>query len=314
MAVCRGTVHAVASSLRSIARAQAGVFSRVQARRCGVADGDISRRKFDGEWLEVQAGVLTFAGTPLSDRLYAWAAVLAVGPPVALGGLWAARFLGLDRAPEVEVERPHLVIPIARRCERLWNVDLERSRLPLVIRHVDRLPVLSPERALRQLAATQPLSRVRDMAHHGIRRRTMTLTGMTAELGRGRHGAARLRQVLEEVAPGYQVVWEGRLHAALMARGLDLTPQLSVNVASGIRYLDLGNGLLRFGVEVDGLIAHLDRFAADRRRDRELQQAGWLIIHVAVSELAEDIAAVADEIAAAYRRRRAELCTSNRAG
>ena len=140
----------------------------------------------------------------------------------------------------------------------------------------------------------------------------MTLTGMAAELGRGRHGAARLRQVLMEVAPGYQVVWEGRLHAALAARGVDLVPQLAVSVSTGTLYLDLGNRELRFGVEVDGLVAHLDRFASDRQRDRELFRAGWLIIHVAVSELAEDLEAVADEIAAAYARRRAELCTADR--
>ena len=265
-----------------------------------------------GEWLEIQPDVLVFAGTPLTDRLHAWAAVLAVAPPVALGGLWAARLLRLDRAPEVDVERPHLVIPISRRVERVRNVDLERSRLPLVIRHVGRLPVLSPERALRQLAATQPLSRVRDMVHHGIRRRTMTFSGLTAELGRGRHGAARLRAVLAEAAPGYQVVWEGRLHAALRALGVEVSPQVPVAVAGGTRYVDLGNASLRFGVEVDGLVAHLDRFADDRRRDRQLLQAGWLIIHIAVSELVENLDAVAREVAAAYARRIAELCTAIR--
>jgi len=140
----------------------------------------------------------------------------------------------------------------------------------------------------------------------------MTLTGMAAELGRGRHGAGKLRAVLEEVAPGYQVVWEGRLHAALRELGLELDPQAPVRVANGTRYVDLGNAALRFGVEVDGLIAHLDRFADDRRRDRELLQAGWLIIHVAVSELVENLDAVAADVAAAYFRRLAELCTANR--
>ena len=300
------------STLRSIARSQGGVFTCDQAIRCGVLAGDIARRRLEGEWLEVQPDVLAFAGTPLTEQLFAWAGVLAVGPPVALGGLWAARFLKLDRAPEVDMRRPRLVIPISRRCERVHDVDLERSRLPLAIRTVDRLPVLAPERALRQLAASQPLGRVRDMAHHALRRRTMTLTGMAAELGRGRHGAGKLRAVLEEVAPGYQVVWEGRLHSALRELGLELDPQAPVRVANGTRYVDLGNAALRFGVEVDGLIAHLDRFADDRRRDRELLQAGWLIIHVAVSELVENLDAVAGDVAAAYFRRLAELCTANR--
>jgi very-short-patch-repair endonuclease len=302
------------AALRTIARRQAGAFSRTQVLRTGVSSHELHLLLVHGEWLEVQPDVYACAGTPETAELHAWAAVLAVGPPVALGGIWAARTLRLDRAPEVDIRRPHLVVPISRRTDRLRGVDPERSRLPMKIRYVGGMPVLAPERALRQLAAIQPHGRVRDMTHHALRRRTITLTGLTAELGRGRPGAARLRSVLEEVAPGFQVVWEGRLHSALSARGLALVPQLPVPLPSGTKYLDLGDPRLRFGVEVDGLGAHLDRFAADRQRDRELHRAGWLVVHVAVSELADDLAGAAEDVAASYHRRAAELCTAIRTG
>jgi very-short-patch-repair endonuclease len=300
------------SLLRTIARRQGGAFSHAQALACGLGEPDITHGLFSGEWVAIHREVYAAASTPQGLALRAWAAVLAVGSPVALGGLWAAWAMRLDRAPEIVDQRPRVVVPKGRKCDRLIAVRAEQSRMDLPVRFVDGLPVLSPERVLRQLAADQPYARVRDMVQHALRRRTVTFNGLARELGRGRHGAARLRGILSEVAPGFQVVWEGRLYDALLARGVRLTSQLRVEVATGLVYLDLGDQTLRFGVEVDGLVAHLDRFAADRRRDRALHLAGWLVVHVAVSELVEDLDAAADEIAAAYHRRRLELSAPSR--
>src|SRR3954452_4648859 len=106
------------------------------------------------------------------------------------------------------------------------------------------------------------------MVTPALLRRIVAFSVLSTQLGRGWPGAASLRDVLLEVAPGYQVVWEGVLHRALDAAGLFLEPQVRVPLSDGKDVvLDLGSRRLRFGVEVDGLVSHLERFASDRQRD-----------------------------------------------
>jgi hypothetical protein len=170
------------------------------------------------------------------------------------------------------------------------------------------LPVTPPALTLRELGAVLPRDWVRDMTQHALRRRLVTFSSLARELGRGLAGAAVLRNVLEEVAPGYQVVWEGRLHAALVAAGVPVEPQVEVLLADGSRaFLDLGDRRLRLGVEVDGLVSHLDRFAADRRRDRLLMMAGWLVVHVAAVEVADDLPRVVQHVVRLADERRRTL-------
>src|SRR3954451_25495557 len=134
-------------------------------------------------------------------------------------------------------------------------------------------------------------------------RREVTLHELIAELGRGLSGAARLRDVLEEVAPGYQVMWERRLHRALLKSGRRLKPQTKVVAPDGrTAYLDLGDEALRFGVEIDGFLNHMARFAADRRRARMLAvELDWTIAPYAVTELATSMDRVVAEILAFAR-------------
>jgi very-short-patch-repair endonuclease len=87
-----------------------------------------------------------------------------------------------------------------------------------------------------------------------------------------------------------------------------MAPQVEVALpGGGLAILDLGSRELRLGVEVDGLVNHLDRFAADRKRDRLLNLAGWLIVHVAASEVSTDLHGVVRHVVEIARRRAAEL-------
>src|SRR3954451_6628208 len=134
-------------------------------------------------------------------------------------------------------------------------------------------------------------------------RREVTLHELIAQLGRGLSGAARLRDVLEEVAPGYQVMWERRLHRALLKAGVRLKPQTKVVAPDGrTAYLDLGDEELRFGVEVDGFLNHMARFAADRKRTRLLAvELDWTIAQYAVEELAVSMERAVAEIVSYVR-------------
>lgn len=170
------------------------------------------------------------------------------------------------------------------------------------------LPVTPAALTLRELGMVIPRDWVRDMVQHALRRRRVTFSGLSTQLGRGRPGAAALREVLLEVAPGFQVLWEGILHRALGDAGLLMSPQVEVALpGGGLAVLDLALRELRLGVEIDGLVSHLDRFSQDRHRDRELQRAGWLILHFAVDEVRDNLPGVVREILHAVSARTLEL-------
>jgi very-short-patch-repair endonuclease len=274
---------------------------------------DVQRRLLDGDWVEVQPDVFACAGTPLTHAAHCWAGVLTVGPPVALGRRSAAMLLRLDRAPVPPDEEPDLVVPENRDGYRLRAPARLRRMRPsrFNIVYAQGLPVTPAPLALRELGMVIPRDWLRDMASHALRRRIVTFSGLSTQLGRGWPGAASLRDVLREVAPGYQVVWEGVLHRALTAAGLLLEPQVPVPLDDGREaLLDLGSKRLRFGVEVDGLASHLDRFAGDLRRDRALRRAGWHIEHVAVPELTDDLDGVVRDVLVAATLRAHQLGTT----
>lgn len=277
--------------------------------RCGMSRREVDARLLSGDWLVVQPDVFACAGTPLTHAAQAWAAVLAVRPPVALARRSAAAFLGLDRAP-VPDEAPELVVPRPRRDDQLRAPARVRRMVPRVfgITSVRGMPVTTAALTLRELGPVLPRDWVRDMVQHALRRRRVTFSALAGQLGRGLPGAAALRDVLEEVAPGYQVVWEGVLHRALAAAGVHLEPQVQVQLpGGGSAFVDLGCRRRRFAVEVDGLVSHLDRFTQDRQRGRQLVLAGWVVVHVSVAELTGDLDRVVREIAAAYHARSTEL-------
>src|SRR3954470_5837992 len=165
------------------------------------------------------------------------------------------------------------------------------------------LPLTPPAVTVRDVAADLRHAEVRDVVQHALRRRRMSFEQLTATLGRGIRGSAALRAVLEEIGPGYQVKWERMLHRALLGRGVRMEPQTKVVAPDGrTAYLDLGIEALRFGVEIDGFLNHMARFAADRRRTRLLAvELEWTIAQYAVEELAASMDRVVAEIVA-YER------------
>jgi very-short-patch-repair endonuclease len=285
--------------LRRLAHRQAGCFTKRQARRLGVTAEEMEQQLLTGEWLEVMRDVLICAGTPITDRLKAWTAVLAVGQPVALAGRSAGQAWAVDQAPLSD--RPQLVVPNDRDPRDLPGLEIRRV-VPAswAVQWHHGLPVTPVAMTIRDIAADSPRAVVRDVVQHALRRRRTSLHELMATLGRGLAGSARLRQVLEEVSPGYQVHWERRLHRALLRRGIRMTPQMKVVAPDGrTAYLDLGIEDLRFGVEIDGFLNHMARFAADRRRARMLAlEMGWTVAPYAVEEIQTRLDAVADEVAA----------------
>lgn len=293
-------------ALARIARRQGGVFTRRQALQSGMSAPDIHRRVLSGEWIHVMNDVHMAATTPVTPSTQAWTGVLAIGQPVALCGRFAAAFVGLERSPAYVT--PEFAVPDNRFRRELPGVMLHRvKRQRWETIWLEGLPLVPVPVMIRQVAAGCSHDVARDVVHHALRRRQVTQDRLLGQLGRGLDGAAALRKILEEVAPGYQVMWERRLHRALLKAGVRLKPQTRVVSPDGrVAYLDLGDEALRFGVEIDGFLNHMARFAADRQRSRVLAvEVGWTIAPYAVAEVASDMAGVVAEIASYVRTLRA---------
>jgi len=221
---------------------------------------------------------------------------------------FAAASVGLERAPAY-VE-PEFAIPVNRMWREFDGIVVHRVRPHLwAVERRYGLPVPPTTTIIRQVAATTHERIALEIVEHALRRRQVTVEQLAQQLGRGRHGAATLRHVLELVAPGYQAMWERRLHRAVLRLGVRLKSQTEVVAPDGRKaFLDLGEEAIKFGVEVDGFLNHMGRFAADRRRTRLLaMELKWTIAPYAVEELAADLDAAAREIVAYVRRLRREI-------
>jgi very-short-patch-repair endonuclease len=288
--------------LRRVARRQGGCFTKRQARQLGMSDAEIQRRLDSGDWRIVMGDVIVVTAAPVTDEMMAWTAVLTIGRPVALAGKFAGAWLKLDACPSWQ--RPALVIPHSRGKLTRPGVDIYRARGTWQVIECHGLPVTPIPVVIRDLAVDCPTGTLRDVVQHALRRRRTSFDALAATLGRGIPGAAALRSVLEEVGPGYQSVWERRLHLALRRAGVDMQPQVKVDAEDGrCAFLDLGIRRLKYGVEVDGFLSHMARFAGDRRRARMLaKELEWTVDAFAVSEIADDMAAVVREIATTVTR------------
>jgi hypothetical protein len=265
-------------------------------RQLGISPHALQRHIVDGLWLPVMGDVLIVAGAPVTEGMKSWTAVLAAGGDVALAARTAGREFGLEQVPEPP--EPQIVIPNTRDLE-LPGVDIHRvvpARWHVVWRR--GLPLTPIPLTIRDIAADVHRDQLRDVVQHALRRRQVSVDSLMGTLGRGRPGAAPLREILEEVAPGFQVKWERMVHRAVAARGIRLKPQAKVVAPDGrTAFIDLGIEELRYGVEIDGFLNHMARFAKDRVRARMLAtECEWTIAPYAVEEVVTDLAAVADDI------------------
>jgi very-short-patch-repair endonuclease len=268
----------------------------------GISSHDVERYIVDGLWLPVMGDVLIVAGAPVTERMKSWTAVLAAGGDVALAAQTAGREFGLERVPEPA--KPQIVIPNNRDLE-LPDIDIHRvvpARWQVIWRR--GLPLTPTALTIRDIGADVRRDVLRDVVQHALRRRQVGFDALMRTLGRGRPGSALLRAVLEEVGPGFQVKWERMVYRAVAARGVRLKPQARVVAPDGREaFIDLGIEELRFGVEIDGFLNHMARFAGDRRRARMLAfECDWTIAPFATEEIAKDLAGVADEIVRHVRR------------
>jgi very-short-patch-repair endonuclease len=174
---------------------------------------------------------------------------------------------------------------------------------------VDGIPCTSPSRTLVDLAAVLGDDSLRRAFERAATMRQLDLAAIEAVLGRGRRrGAKRLRTILEEWRPAAELARESKLRSPFEARLLPLLaaeqvplPEINapVRVASRTLEVDLLWPDQRLVVEADSQRHHgiAVAFERDRKRDRELLDAGYTVIRVTWRQAERE----APEVAASIR-------------
>ena len=190
--------------LAGVAVAQAGAFTRAQARGAGFTAAQIERRARSGSWVRVLPGVFHHATTPASPDLAQWAAVLWAGPDCALSHTSAA---AVWRLVPVGSDRPELIVPRTRaprargvlvhRVARIADADVLELR---------GLPVTAPVRTVIDLAGVLGERELAAVVERARSRGLLTIGAVRARLheigSAGRPGAARLRALLSTFGSG----------------------------------------------------------------------------------------------------------------
>lgn len=204
-------------------------------------------------------------------------------------------------------ERPtELVVAVRQGGELAAKAPLTVRRLADAVLAGSRtrhgIRVVALEVAVIQVATTLDDERTVELVEELVRSRRTTLVRLRARCRRGFAGSARVRRACDLLTGGSMDRDVRRLHQALRARGVTglVTEFRFVNKDGASAYADLFDVETRTAIEVDGRLTHTTReqFRADRRRDRWLRKEhGITTLRVDVSEIRDDLDALADELA-----------------
>lgn len=293
------TDEAVDRVLARIAAGQHGLVTRRQALTAGVGAGAIRDRLRRGALHPEHRGVY-LVGHPVRPPLAReHAAVLACGPRVLVAGrssaaLWRLPVPG-DLGDLVEVlavgrqvrSRPRIEV---RRTERLAAAD---------VRRIEGIPVTSPARTIVDLAGRVTPDALERLVHEAQVLRLASPHAATAALERAGAvaGGLALRAVLETGTRGVtRSEAESALRRLVSSAGL---PRPVLNARLGKYVVDALWAEARLVVEVDGFRFHGTRraFERDRRRDVDLQAAGYRVVRLTWRQLQREPVAVAARLA-----------------
>ncbi len=300
--------------LLAIAATQYGVFTRMQARRCGMSDRQLQYRARNGPLEQVARHVYRVRGSELTwhQRLLV---VCFVGGEKCLASHRAAAELHRFDA----VHRGLIEVTVPRGTRRL-NVDaIVHESLDLAsddYMRVGPIPVTSPARTLIDLGAVAEWERVEE-AFDGAERDELTerarVVKRHAQVRRqGRNGVGPMAVVLQSrvLVPPKSVI-ERRFARLLENAGLPIPNfQHEVALPTGRRaYIDAAYPALLLGWELDGHGAHATRRqrAADNTRAGALADLGWDLRRFTYEQVMDGGGAVLRGVRAALRVRSCEV-------
>jgi hypothetical protein len=286
-----------------IAAEQHGLITLAQAGDAGISEGQVRRRLRTGEWRRLHRGVFAVAGTPAVWEQKVLGAVMVAGPGAVASHLCAA---ALHEFPDSVRDQPEVT---ARPGTNPKVRGLRIHRPALLpdhdIRNVGRVPVTSFARTLVDCTGRLSLGQIARALDAGLVRRQVTVWSVERSLlplgqAPGRHPSKLWTLLAERGSDASKAESrpEIRMARVLVAGGLP-KPVLQhwVRVGGENFRLDFAYPDAKVAIEYDGWDAHRSRgaFDADRRRDRSLQLAGWVVLRVtsqtADAEIVQTVAA-----------------------
>jgi very-short-patch-repair endonuclease len=269
------------ATIAELATAQQGVISRAQLLAAGMSAAAIGRRVAGGRLLRLHPGIYAVGHRALRPEGILLAAAMAGGPGAVLSHRSAAAEWGLRPSAAARVD---ITVPGDRgRSSPALSVHQGRLAPEDVTRH-DGIPITTPARTLLDLAEVVSREQLDRAVDRALELRLYDQRALDAVIARspGRRGLRPLRATLAALDPGRAATrseLERRMLALLDAHGLEC-PQ--VNARLGPYEVDLLWSRRRLVAELDGRAFHSSprAFEADRRRDAELQAAGYRVVRL----------------------------------
>lgn len=282
--------EALDRAIGELAVRQHCVATRRQLLALGMSPDAIDNRLRDCRLRPLYRGVYLVGPVP-PPHARAMAAALACGDRAVLSHRSAAHLWGLLPYPAHE-RTPHVTIPDPnadpRRGIRLHRVSHIGGR-EVTRRH--RIPVVTPARALLDLAAIVDERELERAFAEALARRRVTRAAVEAVLVRNgrRAGTGALRTLMRADDPPPFTRSEAEERLLRLIRGSAL-PRPVVNARLGPYEADFLWREQRLIVEVDGFQFHSSRqaFESDRRRDAELQARGYRVMRVTWRQILTD--------------------------
>jgi hypothetical protein len=241
---------------------QHGIVAEVMARKLGMAERTVQRRKRNGIFVADQPGVLRHRSTPLTWHGQVMAAVLSTGGVAShrtAASLW-----------RVDGFRPSIVevtVADGTSTRRQGVVVHESTQLELAeVREVQGIPTTGPERLLIDIGLLVSAKRLNDAVDDLVRRSQVTWDSLMAafvcQARRGRNGIGPMRELLDSRCGATVALsaWGRQVQEMLVEAGL---PRPVVEY----RILDVGGGFLaqvdlaypqfRIAIELQSLTHHL---------------------------------------------------------
>ena len=291
-------------ALHHVMAKQLGLITHAQAIEVGATDAFIHRRLATGDWIAVHEGVYRHTSAPTSPEQLLLAAVLAGGEQAVASHRSSAWLWGLLAVPP---DQPEISVP-RRRSARLGDVVVHHPTDLIGRRASLRRGVWTtdPMRTAMDVAGVVPPHVADLVVDRGIANRLFTAAGLIAVLDRsgrrGRPGSGALRRALARRGVSANgrppSVLESRMARLCRRFGIaDPVPEYVPCPEAPYR-LDFAWPEVKVAVEVDGYEAHSSyvAFRGGLARKRWLDEHGWIVLHFAWEEIAEDPEAVATQI------------------
>lgn len=281
--------RALDQAIRRLAERQHGVVSHAQFLDVGATKRERERRAQSSDWEVLTSKVLRLAGTAETFQQRCMAAVLDAAPAAAVSHLAAAALWRLPGFPPDEVHVSRLR-GRSSRSTSLATLSQPRCLPDHHLTVVEGIQVTTVARTVFDLARIVHPARTERALDNALARNltsVRSLSEVADELAEhGRTGSTLMRELLAVrrftyVPPESGV--EARFLGVLREAGVEL-PERQVDLGGDqwVGRVDFLYPKLRLVIEIDSSIHHstaLDK-AADARRDRQLEAAGYRVCRI----------------------------------